>query len=59
VDKVLAVVAAVVALAAVASTVYIYLLELPGTPSGGTPSGGKAEKAAVSTIHVASLDGPR
>ena len=53
-DKVLAVAAAIVALAAVASTVYIRLLELPPSTSGAAP-----EKAAASTIHLAALDRPR
>jgi len=54
VDKVLAIAAAIVALAAVGSTVYIWMLELPGSSSGATP-----EKAAASTVHVAMSDGPR
>jgi hypothetical protein len=49
VDKVLAIAAAVVALAAVASTVYIWTLELPPS-SGATP-----EKAAASTVHLANI----
>jgi hypothetical protein len=53
-DKVLAIAAVVVALAAVASTVYIWTLELPGSSSGAT-----AERAAASTVHVAISDGPR
>ncbi len=53
-DKVLAIVAAIVGLAAVASTVYIRMLELPPSSSGATP-----EKAAANTIHLAMSDGPR
>jgi hypothetical protein len=54
VDKILAIAAAIVALAAVASTVYVWTLELPGSSSGAA-----AQKAAASTVHVAMSDGPR
>ncbi len=55
-DKVLAIVAAILALAAAVSMGYIWKLELPASSA---PSGGAAERASTGAIYLGAIQGPR